>query len=60
MRLFSSPHADASAEPETFINLLWQYEISDDGGKTWRPETEREDEGRYVLRRGNWVAPTTH
>ena len=36
---------------------MWQYEVSDDDGKTWQPETERVDDGSYVLRRGNWVVP---
>ena len=57
MRLFSSRHDDTPAEPEDMIHLLWRYEVSDDGGKTWRPEAERENEDCYVLRRGNWVAP---
>lgn len=57
MRLFSSQYDDASAEPEDIINLLWRYEVSEDGGKTWFPEAERADEDCYVLRRGNWVAP---
>jgi len=55
MRLFSFQQDDASNE--AIINLLWQYEVSDDGGKTWRPEAERIDDDGYVLRRGNWVAP---
>ena len=57
MRLFSSDRDDGSLEVEEVINLLWRYEVSDDDGKTWRPETERLDDGSYVLRRGNWVAP---
>lgn len=58
MRLFSSHRDDSSAEPEeVLVNLLWRYEVSDDGGKSWRPEAEREDQDCYVLRRGNWVAP---
>lgn len=57
MRLFSSPLQDASSDPEDIINLLWQYEVSEDGGKTWYPESERLDDECYVLRRGNWVAP---
>ena len=56
MRLFTLPQENAS-EPEATINLLWRYEVSEDGGKTWYPEAERADEDRYVLRRGNWVAP---
>ena len=57
MRWFSSDRDDGSLEVEEVINLLWRYEVSDDDGKTWRPETERLDDGSYVLRRGNWVAP---
>ena len=57
MRWFSSDRDDGSLEVEEVINLLWRYEVSDDDGKTWRPETERLDDGAYVLRRGNWVAP---
>lgn len=57
MRLFSSPHDDLASEPEDVINLLWRYEVSEDGGKTWYPEAEREHDECYVLRRGNWVAP---
>jgi hypothetical protein len=57
MRLFSSDRDDGSIEAGDVINLLWRYEVSEDGGKTWYPEIEREDENRYVLRRGNWVAP---
>jgi hypothetical protein len=56
MRLFASQREDASAEPEDIINLLWRYEVSEDGGKTWYPEIDRADESSYVLRRGNWVA----
>lgn len=56
MRLFFSQHHDAPAEPEDMVNLLWRYEVSDDGGKTWSPESEREGEDCYLLRRGNWVA----
>jgi len=56
MRLFSSDRDDGSLEGEEVINLLWRYEVSDDDGKTWRPETERVD-GAYCLRRGNWIAP---
>jgi hypothetical protein len=57
MRLFSSRHDEASLEPEDMINLLWRYEVSDDGGKTWQPEADREGEDCYLLRRGNWVEP---
>jgi len=57
MRLFSAPRDDTSFEPEEIINLLWRYEVSADGGKTWCPETDMEDDDCYVLRRGNWVAP---
>lgn len=57
MRLFSSDRDDGSLEAEEVINLLWQYEVSDDDGKTWRPEGERVDDGTYCLRRRNWVAP---
>lgn len=57
MRLFSSDRDDGSLEVEQVINLLWRYEVSEDGGKTWYPEAEREDVDCYVLRRGNWVAP---
>jgi hypothetical protein len=56
MRLFSSPRDDATPEPEDII-LLWQYEVSEDGGKSWCSEDEWNDSGAYVLRRGNWVAP---
>lgn len=38
-------------------NLLWRYEVSDDGGKNWCSEEDWNDSGAYVLRRGNWVAP---
>jgi hypothetical protein len=58
MRLFSSQRDEASLPPEDVINLLWRYEVSEDGGKTWYPESDREDAGCYVLRRGNWVAPS--
>jgi len=57
MRLFSSRHDDTPALADDMINLLWRYEVSDDDGKTWRPETDRVDDGSYVLRRGNWVEP---
>lgn len=57
MRLFSSQRDNIPAEPEDVINLLWRYEVSADGGKTWRPEAEHEDADCYVLRRGNWIAP---
>jgi len=57
MRLFSSQHDDRPVDAADIINLLWRYEVSEDGGKTWYPEVEREDVGCYVLRRGNWVAP---
>ena len=57
MRLFSSDRDDGSLEVGEVINLMWQYEVSDDDGKTWQPETERVDDGSYVLRRGNWVVP---
>jgi hypothetical protein len=57
MRLFASHRDDGSFEVEEVINLLWRYEVSEDGGKTWRPEAERGDTECYVLRRGNWVAP---
>lgn len=55
MRLFNSHQDDAIVEPDA-INLLWRYEVSEDGGKTWYPEAERENADCYVLRRGNWVA----
>lgn len=58
MRLFSSDRDDGSLEVGEVVNLLWRYEISDDDGKTWRPETEQADDGSYFLRRGNWVVPT--
>lgn len=58
MRLFSPHQNDTSVRPEDVITLLWRYEVSTDGGKTWFPETEREDSDGYVLRRGNWVAPS--
>jgi hypothetical protein len=57
MRSFSSHRDDSSLEPGDTINLLWRYEVSEDGGKTWYPEVDREDENSYVLRRGNWIAP---
>lgn len=57
MRLFSSNRDDGSFEVEEVIHLLWQYEVSHDDGKTWRPEAEHQDDGSYYLRRGNWVAP---
>lgn len=56
MRLFSSDRDEGSVEGEKVVNLLWRYEVSEDGGKTWRPEAEREDTDSYVLRRGTWVA----
>lgn len=58
MRLFSNRQTADVPEPEQVINLLWRYEVSEDEGKTWRPEAERVDDGSYVLRRGNWVAPS--
>lgn len=57
MRLFSNRQTAEVSEPEQVINLLWRYEVSEDGGKTWYPEDERTDEGCYVLRRGAWVSP---
>ncbi|MEZ5958988.1 MAG: hypothetical protein R3C30_00985 [Hyphomonadaceae bacterium] len=57
MRLFPSQRDGGLPEPEEAIILLWRYEVSDDGGKTWRPEAERADDECYVLRRGTWVAP---
>jgi hypothetical protein len=57
MRLFSHRPTTDVPEPEQVINLLWRYEVSEDGGKSWYPEDERADAKRYVLRRGNWVAP---
>lgn len=58
MRLFSNRQTADVPEPEQIVNLLWRYEVSEDEGKTWRPETERVDDGSYVLRRGTWVAPS--
>lgn len=58
MRLFSPHQDDAFVELDSTISLLWRYEVSGDGGKTWHPEAEHEDDGSYVLRRGNWVAPS--
>lgn len=57
MRLFFPRHDDTAFEPDDIVNLLWRYEVSEDGGKTWRPEAEQEPADCYVLRRGNWVAP---
>ena len=57
MRLFSNRQTADVPEPEQVINLLWRYEISEDGGKSWYPEDERVDAECYVLRRGNWVSP---
>jgi hypothetical protein len=57
MRLFFSRHETESPEPEGVVNLLWQYEVSEDDGKSWYPESERKDADAYVLRRGAWVTP---
>lgn len=56
MRQTSSQHYDALELNDT-TTLLWRYEVSDDGGKSWQPEDDWNDSGAYVLRRGNWVAP---
>lgn len=55
MRLFSS-HRDAP-ELDDNVTLLWRYEVSEDDGKTWQLETDRDADSAYVLRRGTWVAP---
>lgn len=57
MRLFSHRQTAEVPQPEQVVNLLWRYEVSEDGGKTWLPEDEHADAECYVLRRGNWVAP---
>ncbi|MEQ1811742.1 MAG: hypothetical protein ABL889_17565 [Terricaulis sp.] len=56
--MFHNTRDDGPPEADDATNLLWRYEVSEDGGKTWFPEEERADEECYVLRRGNWVAPS--
>lgn len=60
MRLFHTEPNFETPEPDGVINLHWQYEVSEDGGKTWYPEVDRDDGETYVLRRGNWVAPSVN
>lgn len=54
MRFFTR---DDPAEPEEMINLLWRYEISEDGGENWRPECDEDVRSPDILRRGYWLAP---
>jgi hypothetical protein len=47
-------------KPEQIAGLLWRYEVSEDGGKSWRPEVDGEAPTRLdSLRRGSWVYPPT-
>lgn len=59
MALFNS-HRDAASEPDDVISLLWEHEVSEDGGKNWRPEIGREGADPDMLRRGTWVLPPTN
>ncbi len=59
MRLFQRSRVTRTKElvsNETF-NLLWRYEVSEDGGKNWHPESEGDAKRPDILRRGNWVSP---
>jgi hypothetical protein len=56
MRLFHSRRDVDAPEPDP-INLVWTYEVSEDDGESWRPETEEEARNPNFLRRGNWSAP---
>lgn len=57
MRLFPPRQRAEQIESEHIVHLLWRYEVSEDGGESWRPEVDGDERSPDVLRRGNWVAP---
>lgn len=46
--------------PSAASNLLWVYEVSEDGGKSWHPEIAGDAARPEILRRGAWISPTSN